>query len=142
MLQLAVQDELAQTLNHLEELVSKAVSQFQPHVIALPECFNFAYCTDTEILEAVAESINDGKTCRTLSQLSKKFAIYIVGGSIIERKDGNLYNTSTVWNTNGELIASYRKVSVFTNTLHRTLNVRCRVQIYIINSLGFVGSFV
>lgn len=112
LLQLAVQDELERTLNHLEELVSKAVSQYQPHVIALPECFNFHYCTDMKILEAAAESISDGKTCRKLSQLSKTFSVYIVGGSIIERNDGNLYNTSTVWNTNGELIASYRKVSV------------------------------
>lgn len=113
LLQLAVQDNLTQTLNHLEELVSKAVNQYQPQIVALPECFNFNYCTDAAVLEAAAESISDGATCRILSKLSKKFAIHILGGSIIERNGDNLYNTSTVWNTNGELIASYRKASAF-----------------------------
>lgn len=111
LLQFSVQEKLEQTLNHLVELVSKAVSQYQPQIIALPECFNFAYCTDTAILKVVAESIIEGATCRTLSQLSKKFGVYIVGGSIIERDGIHLYNTSTVWNANGELIARHRKAS-------------------------------
>lgn len=59
----------------------------------------------------MAVTINDGKTCATLSKLSKKFGIYIMGGSIIERDGVNLYNTSTVWNSNGELIARHRKAS-------------------------------
>lgn len=112
LLQIAVQDSLSQTLNHLEELVSKAVAEYQPQIIALPECFNFHYCTDHEILKAAAESISDGATCRTLSKLSKKFNVYILGGSLIESNGNQLYNTSTVWNTNGELIATYRKVSI------------------------------
>lgn len=108
-----MQENLVKTLEHLEELTSKAVQRYQPEIIALPECFNFEYCTEAPILEAAAESISDGTTCRMLSKLSKTFGIYIVGGSIIERNGSNLYNTSTVWNTNGELIATYRKVNVF-----------------------------
>lgn len=111
LLQFSIKDDLKQTLNHLVELVSQAVNQYQPQIIALPECFNFAYNTDSSILKVVAESINDGRTCRTLSQLSKKFGIFMVGGSIIERDGVNLYNTSTVWNPNGELIARHRKAS-------------------------------
>lgn len=110
LLQFAVRENLAETLKHLEELVSSAVTQHQPEIIALPECFSFAYNTDTTILTAVAESISDGITCRTLSKLSKMFGIYIVGGSIIERHGAHLYNTSTVWNSSGELIARHRKV--------------------------------
>lgn len=111
LLQFAVQDNLVKTLIHLEELVEKAVNKHQPQIIALPECFNFAYYTDTSILKLVAETINNGKTCRTLSKLSEKFGVYIVGGSIIERDGVNLYNTSTVWNPNGEMIARHRKAS-------------------------------
>lgn len=111
LLQFAVQDNLAETLKRLEEFVSNAVAQYQPEIIALPECFSFAYNTDIAILAAVAESISDGITCRTLSKLSKKFGIYIVGGSIIERHGAHLYNTSTVWNSSGELIARHRKVN-------------------------------
>lgn len=111
LLQFSVQEKLEQTLNHLVELVSKAVSQYQPQIMALPECFNFAYNTDMATLKMVAESITEGAICRTLSELSKKFGIFIVGGSIIERDGVNLYNTSTVWNANGELIARHRKAS-------------------------------
>lgn len=110
LLQFAVKENLTETLKHLEELVYDAVILYQPEIIALPECFSFEYCTDTAILTAMAESINDGITCRTLSKLSKKFGIYIVGGSIIERHGAYLYNTSTVWNSSGELIARHRKV--------------------------------
>ena len=111
MLQFAVQENLAETLIHLEKLVEKAVNEHHPQIIALPECFIFAYYTDSSILKVVAETINDGKTCHTLSKLSEKFGIYIVGGSIIERDGVNLYNTSTVWNASGELIARHRKAS-------------------------------
>lgn len=110
LLQFAVKENLAETLLHLEELVSNAVTQHQPEIIALPECFSFAYYTDIAVLTAMAESISDGITCRTLSKLSKKFGVYIVGGSIIERHGAHLYNTSTVWNSSGELIARHRKV--------------------------------
>lgn len=105
-----MQENLAETLKHLEELVSNAVTKYQPEIIALPECFNFAYNTDTAVLTAMAESISDGVTCRTLSKLSKQFGVYIVGGSIIERHGAYLYNTSNVWNSSGELIARHRKV--------------------------------
>lgn len=111
LLQFLCQDNLTKTLNHLEELVERAVEQYRPHLIALPECFTFAYETEMAILNKMAETIKDGKTCQTLSALCKKYNLYIVGGSIVERDGTNLYNTATVWNSNGELIARHRKVS-------------------------------
>lgn len=124
-MQFAVQGNLSKTLEHLEELLSNAVVQYQPEIIALPECFNFSYNTDTTILTTMAESINDGETCRTLSKLSKKFGVFIVGGSIIERSDAYLYNTSTVWNSNGELIARHRKVLCSSKRKHFYRKVKC-----------------
>lgn len=91
--------------------MEQAISEHRPRVIALPECFNFAYETEPSVLNKAAESIADGETCRFLSAMAKQHDVYIVGGSIIERdNDDKLYNTSTVWNTNGELIARHRKV--------------------------------
>ncbi|XP_031633152.1 omega-amidase NIT2-like [Contarinia nasturtii] len=110
LLQFLDKGDLTQTLSHLEELVETAVKQHQPHIIALPECFTFAYETELPILNANAETIKDGKTCQTLSALAKKFNLHIVGGSIVERDGANLYNTATVWNEKGELIAKHRKV--------------------------------
>lgn len=106
-----MRENLAKTLVHLEELAEEAVNAHQRQTIALPECFNFVYNMDSSILKVVAETINGGETCHTLSKLSEKFGIYIVGGSVIERDGVNLYNSSMVWNVNGELIARHRKAS-------------------------------
>ncbi|XP_037040597.1 omega-amidase NIT2-like [Bradysia coprophila] len=109
LLQFAAQQNLTQTLTHLEQLVSKAVNQYQPRIIALPECFNFNYCADSAIIKAAAESINDGVTGGTLSKLSKQYGVFIVG-SLIERDRNNFYNTSAVWDPNGDVVARHRKV--------------------------------
>lgn len=111
LLQFAVKDGLTETLNHLDEMVSKAVNDHQPDIISLPELFNFPYCTDLSVLEAMAESISYGATFRRLSILAKQFAIHIVGG-LVERDNDNLYNTAAVYDPNGELIAKHRKVCV------------------------------
>ncbi|XP_055321228.1 omega-amidase NIT2-like [Sitodiplosis mosellana] len=110
LLQFASQENVAKSIIHLEELVEKAVKEHQPQIIALPECFATEYNTDVPFLESVAETIEDGQICRTFSTLSQKFGVYIVGGSIVERDGDKMYNTSTVWNSNGELIARHRKV--------------------------------
>ncbi|XP_055314537.1 omega-amidase NIT2-like [Sitodiplosis mosellana] len=109
LLQFAAKEGLTETLTHLDEMVSKAVNDHQPDIISLPELFNFSYCTELPILEAMAESISYGATFRRLSTLSKQFSIYIVGG-LVERDGDNLYNTAAVYDPNGELIAKHRKV--------------------------------
>lgn len=110
MIQLDIKENLSETLQHLTALIGRAMSEHRPRVIALPECFNFAYETKPSIFNAAAESIADGETCRLLSALAKQHAVYIVGGSIIERDNDKLYNTTTIWDPNGELIARHRKV--------------------------------
>lgn len=110
MIQLRVRENLSETLNSLTKLIEEAVLKHHPRVIALPEAFNFAYDAKKEVFNNVAEDVPDGETCRHLSLLAKKYAIYIVEGSIIERENGKLFNTSTIWNANGKLIARYRKV--------------------------------
>lgn len=64
----------------------------------------------TEHFEEYAESIPGGDTSRALSEAAKKFATYVVGGTIPERDNGSLYNTATVWDPQGNLIAKHRKV--------------------------------
>ena len=57
-----------------------------------------------------AEPIPNGKTCKVLSEAAKKNEIYIIGGSFPEIQDDKIYNTSTVWDSKGRLIATHRKV--------------------------------
>lgn len=93
-------------------MVEVAVNSHHPDIICLPELFNSPYCTDLQVLQAMAETITDGVTFRQLSVLSKRFSVYIVGG-IVERDGHNLYNTAAVCDPNGEFIARHRKVSDF-----------------------------
>ncbi|EDW37938.1 GL12311 [Drosophila persimilis] len=43
-----------------------------------------------------------------------QLGLYIIGGSIVERDAGKLYNTCTVWAPNGSLIGRHRKIHLFT----------------------------
>ncbi|XP_060649918.1 omega-amidase NIT2-like [Drosophila nasuta] len=105
-----VSANVRQAVEHIAQL--KAANP-QLQLAILPESFNGPYAI--EEFGKHAESVPDGPTCRELSQLAKKLAIYIIGGSIIERDANNkLYNTCTVWSPTGKLIGRHRKIHLFT----------------------------
>lgn len=60
-----------------------------------------------------AEHIPAGETSRILSEVAQACSIYLVGGSIPEKQDGKIYNTSVTFNPSGKLIAKHRKVHLF-----------------------------
>lgn len=59
-----------------------------------------------------SEAIPEGETCKALSEAAKSNKMYIVGGSIPEICDDKVYNTCTVWDPNGNMIAKHRKVKL------------------------------
>ncbi|XP_068213164.1 omega-amidase NIT2 [Palaemon carinicauda] len=79
-------------------------------VVALPECFNSPY--GTNYFPQYAEPI-PGESTNALSSAAKENGIFIVGGSIPERDGDTLYNTCTVWNPEGQMIAKHRKIHLF-----------------------------
>ncbi|KAJ9595859.1 hypothetical protein L9F63_012961, partial [Diploptera punctata] len=80
-------------------------------LVVLPECFNSPY--GTEHFKNYAESIPNGETSTLISSLAKVLGVHIVAGSIPEVDNDNLFNTCTVWNSEGKLIAKYRKMHLF-----------------------------
>lgn len=64
----------------------------------------------TEFFPKYAESIPAGATSKALSECARKNNIFVVGGTIPEIEGDKLYNTCTVWNSKGELVAKHRKV--------------------------------
>lgn len=62
------------------------------------------------LFKEYSEVIPGGETSEALSKAAKSNEMYIVGGSIPEICDGKVYNTCTVWDPNGNLIAKHRKV--------------------------------
>lgn len=61
-----------------------------------------------------------------LSTLSKQQSIYLIGGSIpeIDKISGNIYNTSIVFDPQGQIIAKHRKVHLFDINVPGKINFR------------------
>ncbi|XP_075979705.1 omega-amidase NIT2-A isoform X2 [Anticarsia gemmatalis] len=80
-------------------------------LVALPECFNSPY--GTKYFNEYAEQVPTGETFRALSKAAADASVCVVGGTVPERCGNQLFNTCTVWNSNGDLIAQHRKMHLF-----------------------------
>ena len=84
--------------------------QEKPDVLALPEMWNVGFFPKPIIDFAD----KNGQETRTfLSTLAKKYNVNIVGGSIANRIGEQLYNTNYTFNRQGEEIATYHKIHLF-----------------------------
>ncbi|KAK9875173.1 hypothetical protein WA026_005965 [Henosepilachna vigintioctopunctata] len=110
LIQCNVGKDKLENLKSVSKLIETA-KQKGAELVALPECFNSPY--GTNFFKEYAETIPDGPSSKMLAEHAKKHNIYLVGGTIPERDNGKIYNTCTVWNPNGELIAKYRKIHLF-----------------------------
>ncbi|KAF9364381.1 hypothetical protein BGX34_001695 [Mortierella sp. NVP85] len=101
-------DNLANARTHVLEAASKGAN-----LVVLPECFNSPY--GTRYFPEYAESLQDGPSVKALSAMAKEANVYLIGGSIPERnsEDNNIYNTCTIYNPEGAIIATHRKVHLF-----------------------------
>jgi omega-amidase len=111
-------------LNHARDMIIKAADK-KPDIIVLPECFNSPYGHTHFPVYAENIGFTPGKpynvqestseSVKMLSTTAKEVGTWLIGGSIPERdaKDGNVYNTCTVYNPGGELVAMHRKIHLF-----------------------------
>lgn len=76
----------------------------------LPEMFCCPY--ENSLFRPYGEEAG-GEVQSALSALAAELGIYIVGGSLPELAEGNIYNTSYVYGRKGELLARHRKVHLF-----------------------------
>lgn len=100
-----------------EENVENAmhlIKQLDADLVVLPELFNTGYqFTSREETIALAETVPDGETTRTLINLSKEKRLYIVAG-LAEMDNGRCYNSAVSVGPNG-FIGCYRKLHLFYN---------------------------
>lgn len=109
LIQLAVSASKSDNLIRASRLVKEAASK-GANIVALPECFNSPY--GTSYFPEYAESI-PGPSTDSLVKSAKENGIFLIGGSIPEKDGDKIYNTCTVFNPNGEMIAKHRKVHLF-----------------------------
>lgn len=81
-----------------------------PDVIVLPEMWNTSFIPSNvnEISDKEGENSKE-----LLSKLSKELNVNIIGGSVSNTLNGILYNTSYIFDRNGNEIGKYNKVHLF-----------------------------
>ena len=100
------QENLSKALKMIEEAAKKGAQ-----IVCLPELFATQYFPQTKKSSSKPEKI-PGPTSNFLSRAAKKNRVVIVGGSIFEKDGEKKYNTSVVFDQNGKLLGSYRKVHI------------------------------
>jgi len=79
-------------------------------IVCLPEIWNSPY--GNEYFPKYAEE-EGGASFAFMSNLARENKIFLIGGSIPERAEGKLYNTSYIFGPSGELIGKHRKMHLF-----------------------------
>lgn len=108
--QMQVSDRKDLNISKARSMIKEASSRGS-RLVVLPEMFNCPYSSN--VFPKFAESYPDGPTVKMLSGAAREEGIFLVGGSIPEQQDGQLYNTSFVFGPKGELLAKHQKLHLF-----------------------------
>ncbi|MCB9764646.1 MAG: carbon-nitrogen hydrolase family protein [Alphaproteobacteria bacterium] len=110
--QLQGSSDVERNLQVTERLVRRA-AQAGARLIATPEATTYLGPHDRKI--KLAEPV-DGPTHRRLADLAAELGIWLLVGSVAERAEGDparCHNTSLLFDPEGRLAASYRKMHLF-----------------------------
>lgn len=102
--------DVRHNLSLARDLINEAARE-KPDIIILPEAWNTGFFPCEAVVEIADE---EGKETKALlSELSRKYNVNIIGGSVTERKNGSVYNTCYIYDRKGENISSYSKTHLF-----------------------------
>lgn len=107
--QMNVIDDKRENLRKASSMISDASKKAD--FIVLPEMFNCPYSNDKFI--EYCEEEKDSHTLNEISKLASDNEVYVLAGSIPEKEDGKLFNTSYLFNKKGNIIAKHRKMHLF-----------------------------
>jgi len=123
-------DNKQANLNKARDMIFRAAVK-KPDLIVLPELFNCPYGQLGDYAEIIGytpeepyDALNSpSETVRMLARAAKETRTWLIGGSISERVQNksshddknkkDLYNASTVYNPQGQLIVLYHKIHLF-----------------------------
>ncbi|GAV75923.1 CN_hydrolase domain-containing protein, partial [Cephalotus follicularis] len=111
--QLSVTSDKTQNLNRARNSIKVAADQ-GVRLVVLPEMWNCPYSIDYFAKYAEEFDIKDtSPSFSMLSEVASSHGITVVGGSMPEWYDGQLYNTCCVFGPDGSLKAKHRKLHLF-----------------------------
>ena len=107
--QLRTETDYEETMVKAESLIRDAAAS-GANVVVLPEMFSCPY--DKKYFRIFAQ-MGHADTCRRLAAWARDRHILLIGGSVPETDGELLYNTSFVFDADGNQIARHRKVHLF-----------------------------
>ena len=114
-LQTKVYEDKYENIEKLAEVIASGAAD-GADIISLPEMWNCPYQTENFPVYAEPEQ---GDSWLALSTIARKNNVYVVGGTVPELgEDGNVYNTSYVFDREGRQIGKHRKVHLFDIFVH------------------------
>ncbi len=108
--QMNVVDNKEKNLKKATLMINQSIEN-NTDFIVLPEMFNCPYSNDKFI--EYGEEEKTSETLLKISKLAGENKVYILAGSIPEKEDDKLYNTSYLFDKDGEIIARHRKMHLF-----------------------------
>jgi len=118
--QMLVEENKDRNIERAEKMIRDSASN-ESDIIVLPEMFNCPY--ENKYFPIYAEEF-PGKTTNTLASLSKELGVYIIGGSIPEKDDNIIYNTSYIFDREGNLVGKHRKIHLFDIQVENGINFK------------------
>ena len=108
--QMNVIDDKKTNIDRASSMICESVSE-NADFIVLPEMFNCPYSNEKFI--EYGETEDDSYTLEKISKLARQNNVYILAGSVPERENDKLYNTSYLFDRSGSVIAKHRKMHLF-----------------------------
>lgn len=108
--QMHVVDDKQVNIEKAVNLIGKSASK-RTDLVVLPEMFNCPY--ENEKFPFYAEPRKSSETLKAVSKAARDHGVYLVAGSIPERDEDKIYNTSFIIDPHGKIIGSHRKLHLF-----------------------------
>lgn len=107
------QQDRAANLDVTRKLMAEALRADHPDLIVLPEYFEFGGLKPEERI-AYAEPVG-GTAYRMAQDFARENRVFVHAGTVMQKVEGEdrIYNTTFVFNRNGEQVASYSKIHMF-----------------------------
>lgn len=97
------------------EAVAAAVAQQAAagaDLVVLPEMWLPGYFAFDSYAE-VGEDLSGGLVTGQMAELAREHSVYLCAGSLVERHEGQLFNTTLLFDRAGRRVASYRKIHLY-----------------------------
>lgn len=115
-----VEDNLAFIERQLAEIiqVDKPIglsNEESKHLVVLPECCLFFSGQEHQQLALAKETATKDKLCQALGLLAKKYAVYLLAGTIpkLSSSENKFTNASFLFSPQGEVLGQYDKIHLF-----------------------------